>query len=541
MSNDFKNFLVVSWNVRGLGDPDKCTVVKDALVASAPSVICLQETKLSDLSRFKAHSFLPPHFTDTIQFVRAAGSCGGILTAWNTNLFSLDSFISRRHTLTTALTATSSDLRLTVTNVYAPADHRDSKIFLADLLELQPQITGPWVLIGDFNLIRCATEKSTGNLDTTLCSLFNNTLDSLGVVELPLLDRLYTWSNKRADPVLARLDRAFVNMEQCSSYPNTTLTSLVRSTSDHTPLLITISSTIPKSPLFRFENAWLLQPTFLPSVLPAWQEAPPHADAAGQLASCLKMTRAAAKVWNRRYRAPPALIPNCKFLIMLLDYLEETRNLSPQESAVRHMCQERLAQAIKEKAAYSKQRGKRKAIREGDSNTKFFHAHATQRLRRNAIKLVEVDGVQLTAHEGKVRALTNYFKQVLGTPGDSSFSFQLTDLYKDRPRPSSSLVAPFSESEALHAVRSMNRCSALGPDGFGPSFYAAAWATVKKEVLQFLHAFHSGACQLERINRSYMVLIPKKQGAVAVDAFRPICLQNCSVKIAGKILTTRLQ
>jgi len=271
----------VSWNVRGLGDPDKCTVVKDALVASAPSVICLQETKLSDLSRFKAHSFLPPHFTDTIQFVRAAGSCGGILTAWNTNLFSLDSFISRRHTLTTALTATSSDLRLTVTNVYAPADHRDSKIFLADLLELQPQITGPWVLIGDFNLIRCATEKSTGNLDTTLCSLFNNTLDSLGVVELPLLDRLYTWSNKRADPVLARLDRAFVNMEQCSSYPNTTLTSLVRSTSDHTPLLITISSTIPKSPLFRFENAWLLQPTFLPSVLLAWQEAPPHADTAG--------------------------------------------------------------------------------------------------------------------------------------------------------------------------------------------------------------------------------------------------------------------
>jgi len=28
---------------------------------------------------------------------------------------------------------------------------------------------------------------------------------------------------------------------------------------------------------------------------------------------------------------------------------------------------------------------------------------------------------------------------------------------------------------------------------------------------------------------------------VAVDVFRPICLQNCSVKIAGKLLTTRLQ
>jgi hypothetical protein len=38
-----------------------------------------------------------------------------------------------------------------------------------------------------------------------------------------------------------------------------------------------------------------------------------------------------------------------------------------------------------------------------------------------------------------------------------------------------------------------------------------------------------------------MVLIPKKPGAVEVDAFRPICLQNCSLKILSKILTSRLQ
>ena len=39
MCNGFKNFLVVSWNVRGLDDPDKCAIVKNALVAAAPSVI----------------------------------------------------------------------------------------------------------------------------------------------------------------------------------------------------------------------------------------------------------------------------------------------------------------------------------------------------------------------------------------------------------------------------------------------------------------------------------------------------------------------
>lgn len=38
-----------------------------------------------------------------------------------------------------------------------------------------------------------------------------------------------------------------------------------------------------------------------------------------------------------------------------------------------------------------------------------------------------------------------------------------------------------------------------------------------------------------------MVLLPKKQDANTVDAFRPICLQNCCIKILTKILTTRLQ
>ena len=81
MCNRFKNFNVVSWNVRGLGDPDKCAIVEDALVSAAPAVICLQETKLHHIDQFQAHSFLPPRFARSLQFVRAAGTRGGILSA----------------------------------------------------------------------------------------------------------------------------------------------------------------------------------------------------------------------------------------------------------------------------------------------------------------------------------------------------------------------------------------------------------------------------------------------------------------------------
>jgi hypothetical protein len=57
----------------------------------------------------------------------------------------------------------------------------------------------------------------------------------------------------------------------------------------------------------------------------------------------------------------------------------------------------------------------------------------------------------------------------------------------------------------------------------------------------FMEAFHRGDAQLEHINRSHMVLLPKKLGAVGVDAFRPICLQNCTMKILSQVLRRRLQ
>lgn len=59
--------------------------------------------------------------------------------------------------------------------------------------------------------------------------------------------------------------------------------------------------------------------------------------------------------------------------------------------------------------------------------------------------------------------------------------------------------------------------------------------------MNFMSAFHGGQINLDPINRSHMVLIPKKPAAVDVDSFRPICLQNCSLKILSKVLTKRLQ
>ena len=330
----------------------------------------------------------------------------GILTAWDRSLFSLQNFFIKPHTLTTAFNCNASNLDFTITNTYGPSDHSGSLPFLQNLRDLPPLIHGSWILLGDFNLVRCAADKNNGQINATLTAAFNDTIQDLNITEVDLFDRLYTWSNKQPFPILARLDRAFTNNSLNLAFPLTSLSTLPRPTSDHTPLLLSLSTSLPKAGLFRFENYWLQYQNFLPSVITGWRQAPACADAAGQLAACIKSTRAAAKVWSRCTRAPIHLIHNCQFLIQLFDYFEETRQLSYEEFQVRRDAQESLQQALKARAAYWKQRSKHKAIRESDSNTAFHRAQATQRLRRNYIRMVRVDGREVVNHDGKTAALT---------------------------------------------------------------------------------------------------------------------------------------
>jgi endonuclease/exonuclease/phosphatase family metal-dependent hydrolase len=72
-------------------------------------------------------------------------------------------------------------------------------------------------------------------------------IHSMALFELPLLDRLFTWTNGQDEPTLARLDRVFFNHAWNDCFPTSFLTSLSRPTSDHVPLVVTASTKIPKS------------------------------------------------------------------------------------------------------------------------------------------------------------------------------------------------------------------------------------------------------------------------------------------------------
>ena len=87
----------------------------------------------------------------------------------------------------------------------------------------------------------------------------------------------------------------------------------------------------------------------------------------------------------------------------------------------------------------------------------------------------------------------------------------------------------------------MDMHASPSPDGFGPSFYKNFWTLLRDDVLHLFHGLHSGQLDLDGLNCALLILLPKKEGARTADAFRPISLQNCPMKMFTKVLVNRLK
>ena len=90
-----------------------------------------------------------------------------------------------------------------------------------------------WLIVGDFNLLRKPEDRNREGGDINEMYLFNEAISALGIVELPLLGRYFTWTNKQTPPLMERLDWFFSSSSWAVKYPKSVVKSLVMETSDH--------------------------------------------------------------------------------------------------------------------------------------------------------------------------------------------------------------------------------------------------------------------------------------------------------------------
>lgn len=101
-----------------------------------------------------------------------------------------------------------------ITNVYGPQKLVDKLKLLTSLEELRKRYPDmPWILAGDFNMIKSLTEKKGGTrILGRNSTVFQNFLNNMGLVDTETINGTFTWNNKTggASLVASKLDRFLI-------------------------------------------------------------------------------------------------------------------------------------------------------------------------------------------------------------------------------------------------------------------------------------------------------------------------------------------
>lgn len=234
---------------------------------------------------------------------------------------------------------------------------------------------GVWFMIGDFNEITGNHEKRGGRRRAESTFLpFRSMLAHCGMIEFPYTGNSLSWVGRRSNgKVQCRLDRAVGNEDWHTLFSHTKVEYLKLWGSDHRPVLARIQTRdrrIQKS--FKFDKRCLGKMGFKEAVEEGWgevlQEGP--TDIYAKVAACRK----AISSWKRNN--PLNAEKKIEDLKIKLDAAQGHDLTSPEDEMA---LKGQLCAALRDNEIFWKQKSRATWLREGDRNTKFFHATTKQR------------------------------------------------------------------------------------------------------------------------------------------------------------------
>ena len=81
----------------------------------------------------------------------------------------------------------------------------------------------PYIIGGDFNIMRRPQDKSKDNFEAKWPDLFNMVIQTLDLREIEMSGHQYTWASSGDDPTFEKLDRVLVSTEWEQKFPLTTV------------------------------------------------------------------------------------------------------------------------------------------------------------------------------------------------------------------------------------------------------------------------------------------------------------------------------
>ncbi|XP_075101885.1 uncharacterized protein LOC142177309 [Nicotiana tabacum] len=368
----------------------------------------------------------------------------------------------------------------------------DHLYYLASDMEL------PWLVGGDFNVLLHEDEKIGGlPVHPPEYEDFAFCVNSCGLFEQGYKGSPFTWWNGRsnAECIFKRLDRIFVNLPFQNVLPTIELEHLIRTGSDHAPLLMTcgVQTTKFVKP-FRFLNFWTKHATFMDVNI--------------------KRVKAALSKWNRE-----TFGDIFKQLAILEDIVRLKEMLFEEEPTTENRIVLQKAQS---------------------ELKKYLNIEEQKKLQLKRIK--SSSGVWIEDQEQLATATVDFYQKQFTNEGDAS-KFPLLNNVPSMVTMDHNLELsrlPTIE-EVRSAVFELSGESASGPDGFTGLFYQTCWDLIGADIHNMVLHFYGGAALPKSITHTNLVLLPKKPRVETFSDLRPISLSNFINKVLSRVLHDRLE
>lgn len=255
---------LVSWNLRGLNRTPMHKEIRSLIAQHQFSMIGLVETKVKASNMaFIRKAVCPAEWSDFANPLHNDTTRIWVFWSLTIKVSIIDS--SEQH-IHCKILFNSSTLFVTFCYGFNSALERiplwNSLVHCATISN-----SHPWILLGDFNVIRWDSEKKGGpkpNLYTM--KDFNDCIDSCGLDEFKLAGKFFTWSNSSFGEARTecRLDRVLTNSAFNLTATNYRGTALNPGISDHSPISISgapIANRALKTP-FKYFNYWAKEGIF---------------------------------------------------------------------------------------------------------------------------------------------------------------------------------------------------------------------------------------------------------------------------------------
>ncbi|XP_019241168.1 PREDICTED: uncharacterized protein LOC109221159 [Nicotiana attenuata] len=352
--------------------------------------------------------------------------------------YDFDILFNMEQQITLRMTDTDDHKKFIITMVYAKCDAIERIELWDTLYSLASDMTLPWLVGGDFNVIWDDEEKF-GGLPVHINEIddFRHCTNTCNLFDLDFKGSIFTWWNGRAeeDCIFKRLDRCLGNMELQQLWPGLEINHLSKIGSDHSPMHLTYnpSSTCIKK-TFRFLNFWIKHESFLDVVKENWATF-------GDIFQWIASLEEVVKVHDTQFELSPTV----------------------QNRERLHKVQADLNRVWALEEEFWKQKSRMAWFKDEDRNTKMFHDHVNGKRRKLQLKRIQ-----------------DRHGNWLENPADMAeeANCELTRL-------------PTIE-EVKKAVFCLNGDSAGGPDGFNGNFFHACWEIIGEDIHEMVKAFFCG-------------------------------------------------